>query len=287
MGSERPLLDAIAAGNLAGVTAALAGGADASARRFYRTATDRDVAEGSEPVLLWAVRGGQEAIVAALLAGGADVDARDDLSGRTALVEAAARGNRAMVQRLLQAGADPTVRDARANLDPLAAALVGGHRDVVADLAAGGARVDRQALLMACLRGDLGQLARCLDLGAEPRRMRVLADAARTGRVDVVQWLLDHGADLAAEGSAALCESVNASMVDVASLLLECGVSPASATCYGWPALHLAAYQASPEMVALLLRHGADRAAVDREGHDACHWARVAGKVANVALLAG
>lgn len=114
------LRNAAKSGDLPGVQAALAAGANLHA--------DNDNA------LRWAAEHGHFAVVEHLLAAGAHVDAQDNYALRLA----SGRGSLDIVQALLAAGADVHALDGLA----LQAAAEGGHLDVVECLLAAGADVN-------------------------------------------------------------------------------------------------------------------------------------------------
>lgn len=280
------LIAAVLASDIASARTALADGADANTWRDYDECWDRTRMDGREPVLLCAARQGQVDLVTLLLQHGADPDARDSLSGRTALVAAAARGDLPGVHALLGHRAALEIVDGPSGDTAFAAAIAGGHAEVAAVLLTAGALATGRALGNACHLGRIDLAAACVQHGASPAQHRVLDTAARAGHLPMVRWLLDHGADLANEGRNALCEAANAGQADVVTFLLEQGVPTDCYTSFGWPPLHLAAWNGDAATVAALLRAGADPRATDREGMTALEHAQAAGKAANVALLA-
>ncbi len=285
MRADDALLTAVAAGDLAGARAALAAGADPDATRVYSMAGERERIEGAEPALLLATRGGHGDLVALLLEHRAAVDARDPATGRTALFVAAAQGDSAIVAALVAAGASPALGDGRAGLDAFAAAIAAGHVDVIRQFVAAGAKATARALEEACRLGRVDLAELCRDAGLAPRAARVLEATARAGQIAMVEWLLTQDIDLRLEGPAALCEAANAGRTDVVVALARRGVPLDWRNAFGWTPLHLAAYNADAATVQALLAAGADPTASDRAGNRPAHWAREAGKTANVALL--
>lgn len=89
-----------------------------------------------------------------------------------------------------------------------------------------------------------------LQHGASLLHSGALAAAARTGRVDLVSWLLGQGAD------------VNDAVTNAALITHSCKGHP-------WPALHAAIEGGHVELVRLLLDRGADPALLDRKGRTA------------------
>lgn len=262
-----------------------------------------------------------ELTAATLLSNGADPNAREP-HGSTALHAAAARGSIELVEVLLRKGArtDALDDDGRRPLDLAApagevAALLEGRvscpRDHVAlrrafdvdhrpyrptsidDLPArererfvglGHARFDE-------LRARLDAEPRLVHAQATTTEMAVDA-AGHTGRVDIVEHLLAHGAPLSMASAVVLGDtntvarlldeepdrihergphdfallwyaSIGGGNLDMAQLLIERGADIETQHYLGTTALHFAARHGQLELAALLLQHGAR---VDRPG---------------------
>lgn len=100
--AARALADAVSAGDVAAVRAALSNDADVRMR-------DTD---GLTP-LMQAAKQREDTLTRLLLAAGSDPN-ESDVSGMTPLIHAARDGSAAVVRTLLQAGANPTLQDATA-----------------------------------------------------------------------------------------------------------------------------------------------------------------------------
>jgi ankyrin repeat protein len=285
MDVDSSLVLAVKAADPAAVRTALAAGADPNARYGYEESWDGEPMAGQESVLQLAARGGHAEITGELLSGGADPDLGDTLRGRSPLVEAAARGDLSMVAMLLAAGATVGADPERAGRDVLAAAIEHGHAEVARALVRAGARATPRALELACHRASPELIELCTGHGAPLAAAATLVTAARSGDVATLRWLVEHGADLVAEGGEALCEAANAGRHDAAAFLLALGVSPACRNAYGWPPLHFAAYQSDAALCELLLRAGADPSAADPASRTAADWAGEAGRGENVAAI--
>lgn len=167
------------------------------------------VAEGS-PLIL-AVRAGELSLVRLLLDRGADANQAVAGDG-TPLIVAADNGDLAVTRLLIERGADPN-RASHGDGNPLIAASAGGHVEVVDLLLAAGARVDaavagdETALINAARRGHLRVVQRLVEAGADvnlavmaprfegpPERRSPLGMARRSGRADIVDYLIAHGA---------------------------------------------------------------------------------------------
>jgi len=95
--------------------------------------------------LIAAAEKGDEREALNLLPFGADPGVRDERSGLTALMIAAARGHAGLVRMLIRFGADPNAVDRRAGASALHKACQGGHLEAVKALIEAGARIDLQA----------------------------------------------------------------------------------------------------------------------------------------------
>ncbi|XP_030264677.1 ankyrin repeat and SOCS box protein 16 isoform X2 [Sparus aurata] len=130
------------------------------------------------------------------------------------------------------------------------------------------------ALRLAASRGHTGCVEELLFRGAEvnadPGGNTALHDACIGGHAVCVRLLLSHGADpdlLAADGSAALHLCTSAQSFQCAELLLDGGAEVNMRTKESrLTPLHVAARRGLEEHVELLLGHGADVLATNREG---------------------
>ena len=116
-----------------------------------------------------------------------------------------------------------------------------------------------EALFAAIVSGDkarveeiLGQEPALIDARNEQGDSPLLA-AVYAGRREMVSWLLERGAGVS------LFEASAIGLGDKARQLLEGDPSLVSAYSHdGWTPLHLASFFGHPDLVALLLDHGAD-----------------------------
>jgi ankyrin repeat protein len=177
---------------------------------------------------------------------GADVNRATD-DGRTALMLAASERHGPLVHALLARGADVNAANTRGGTALMNAAAA-GDEDVVRLLLARGAAVNARA-----------------SIGWTP-----LALAATSGHAAVVRLLLGHGADpnrADVYGWTALMRAVEQNRPAAARALLGApAVNVNARDEHGGTALHHAAALGSKEIAGMLLEHGADRRARDRDG---------------------
>ena len=169
-----------------------------------------------------------------LVAQGAAVDARA-ANDRTALMSFAERGDTEVLSFLTAHGADPALEEHAYN-----------HNAVEA--AAGAGKLDAARMLLALMPDS------------QATKDRVLRQAARGGRIDLVQLLLAQGANPdAADASrhAPLYFAASAGSADVVALLLEKGVDVNRKDQYGFSALYAASGQGSRDVIQMLLSRGA------------------------------
>ena len=281
-----------------------------TAELLIRAGADVDAANDLGAVPLWiASLNGSASMVQTLLEAGADPNAAL-LSGEAPIMTAARTGNPGVVERLLAAGADPNVTATRGQT-ALMWAVSQRHSDVVGVLLEYGSDIHARsetwsqvmavprhsspanqqavphggntALTFAARVGDLASARMLVNAGADvndtdERGVSVMVLAAHSGFGDLVEFMLDEGADLnAAEaGFSALHVTIMRRDEDLGRLLLANGADPnaritnwtptrrASADWYIHPALvgatpfWVAARLAQPGFMRLLVEHGAD-----------------------------
>ena len=259
-------------------------------RRLLQAGAGADAATSmGETALMACTRGGSPAAVAALLEHGAgNVNARESSRGQTALMWAAAHGEPDAVRMLLAHGADVHARSDVSYLRvPTNAYASGKSNQDVADMPHGGFT----PLLFAARHGDTVAARLLLDAGADVNDtaadgISVLVLAAHSGHSELVAFLLDHGADAdAAEvGYTALHAAVLRGDLGMIRTLLARGADPnarltkgtrvprdtnrwvLSSYLAGATPFLLAAKYAEPEIMRLLVAHGADPLLVANDG---------------------
>ena len=251
-------------------------------RRLLQAGADPDTATSmGETALMTCTRAGSTAAVAALLEHGAgNINARENSRGQTALMWAAAHRQPDAVQVLLAHGADVHARSDVSHLRvPTNAYASGKSNQDVVDLPHGGFT----PLLFAARHGDIPTARHLLDAGADVNDpaadgISALVLAAHSGHAELVAFLLERGADVDAAdvGYTALHAAVLRGDLGMIRKLLARGADPnarltkgtrvprdtnrwvLSSYLAGATPFLLAAKYAEPEIMRLLIAHGAD-----------------------------
>jgi len=206
------------------------------------------VGEGGLTPLHYAAWRGGVRVVEALLERGARIKVAD-VSGSTPLHLAADEDDRlAVIERLLAAGADPRMADRNGDTPlHLAARRWHGSRKTMASLVKAGAPVNAHGLAS----------------------MTALHSVCVVGDTVAAELLIDAGADPAAVDEQGETPLFRAQTAPICELLLRRGGSVGTRALDGSTALHSAAADGLTEVVAALLRHGADATAQDANGRTA------------------
>ncbi|RWR72382.1 k transporter family protein [Cinnamomum micranthum f. kanehirae] len=153
--------------------------------------------------LCFAAVRGDDLLLHQLLKRGLDPNEADN-SGRTALHISSSKGSANCAALLLHYGADPNSRDSEGNI-PLWEAILGRHESVVKMLIDNGANIFcgdvGQFACTAARKNSLEMLKEIIHCGSKvtlPKRdgTTALHVAVSEGNVEVVEFLLDHGAEM-------------------------------------------------------------------------------------------
>ncbi|GFR86628.1 poly [ADP-ribose] polymerase [Elysia marginata] len=210
-----------------------------------------------------------------LLKHGAKVNTLDGL-GQTALHRVAQQGNMQACRLLMSYAIDPGI----VSLQGYTAAQLATEniqKLLREDPPVGGTDIDIQ-LLDAAKAGDLDLVKKlvatnlhavnCRDV--DGRHSTPLHFAAGYNRVAVVEYLLEHGADVHAKDKGGLVPLHNACSYghyEVTELLIKHGACVNVADLWKFTPLHEAASKGKFEICKILLKHGADPNKKNRDGH--------------------
>ena len=215
-----------------------------------------------------------------LLQPNTDLEQRDE-KGRTALFRASRLGKSDLVRLLLDRRADPNALDSSGEA-PLQAAARYGHLECVEMLVAAGADLDHypppekspfsETAICSAARKQPGIAKWLLRHGADPniassaRRLPLGMVLAHSGDVELVQLLIQAGADLNAVdhmGNTPLHHAAESGNIPLVRILLDAGAAVDSVNGMGEPVLCSAVLRSDgdlPEVVRVLLDYHPDLA---------------------------
>lgn len=230
-----------------------------SADLLIRAGARVNVANDLGATPLWtASLNGSAAMVRRLLQAGADPNLAL-LRGETPLMVAARTGNPDVVEQLLARGARVNARAARGQ-NALMWAVAQKHANVVRVLLAHGAdiqaRTEVWSQIMAVPPHGLPEYNRSIKHGGDT----ALMFAARVGDLNSARILVEAGAnvnDADAEGISAMVLAAHSGFADVVEFLLDKGAD-ANSSAAGFTALHEAIMRRDERIVTALLAHGAN-----------------------------
>ena len=214
----------------------------------------------------------------------------------TELMSAARDGADKPVTRALDAGVDVNEQSSQGKTALMLAAS-NGHTGTVKLLIDHGAGVKLQdsfgttALIVAATAGKTETTILLLKNGADPLHKdssggSALSNATYFGHTDTVQALLDNVGKLSRDdGEELMMLAAGLGHLDIAKALLAKGVSANAVGAKGHTALMAAIQFEKPEMVKLLLEHGADPGRKDDEGDSAQMLAEKKGNKVLLQLL--
>ncbi|KAJ5936943.1 hypothetical protein N7466_003393 [Penicillium verhagenii] len=257
--------------------------------------------EGRTPLSWAAEKGHKDVIVLLLATGRVDPDSRDKM-GRTPLLWAVKQGHEAVAWLLLSnKRVNPNSKSVRLNwTSPLSLAAENGLVTVVWLLLKNDQveidprdKLGQTPLSLAARRVHLEVVQLLLDRGADPNSadehgQTLVFRAAEYGRLTVVQLLLDRGGDINAADNdrrTPVYIAVERGYLGVVQLLLDRGADPNTAHKSGETPLDIAIMRGNPTMVQLLLDRGADPNSADEHGQTLVFRAAEYGRLTVVQLL--
>ena len=280
--------DAVRAGNVAAVTAAL--------DKTPALVGARDES-GATPLHV-AARGTVPALVTLLVERGAEVNAVDN-SGTAPLHILASRGDLAGMTLVLDKGANVNIQSGDGGA-PLHAAAMGRQAEAIRLLAGRKANLEhrnrygRTPLVVAAreMRG-VAVIGALLDLGAQIDAADTANDTALTlaswrGSRDVVDLLLARGATVpigGLKGRFVLENAISAGLTDLFQRMVEKGAELPAESGQGRTLLHSAAEGGSAPIIASLLQRQFDVNRPDANGWTPLHFAADKGRAEAVATL--
>ena len=226
---------------------------------LIQAGADVDSANDLGTTPLWiASQNGSDVMVKTLLGGGAN-PRLSLLSGETPLMVASRAGAHTVVKQLLDEGADADVTATRGQTALMWAAAE-HHADVVGVLLTHGADIHRRSDVWSQVMAvpPHGKLDHNRDIPHGGNT--ALMFAARVGDLPSAKLLVTAGAnvnDINAWGVSATVLATHSGYVELVEYLLEHGADPNLANA-GFGALHAAVMRRDKRMVAALLTHGAD-----------------------------
>ncbi|KAI1325310.1 hypothetical protein F5Y16DRAFT_401470 [Xylariaceae sp. FL0255] len=240
-----------------------------------------------------------------------DLELKDDEYQRTALLWATYMGHEAVVKLLLEKGSQIEAQDSK-NCSPLQLACYRGHERIARALVEKGANVNSIGLgysdwalapLFSALSHSTSLAELLIEKGAdleyehpirdyeveyleEARRNTVLTSAASSGKLSIVRFLLEKGAEIEHKNTDYLLKPKETPLLAAVmsfrdgtehlptiQLLLEKGANIETAGEWDITPLIGAVQKELPTVVELLLNHGADIEGKDHGGQTPLFWA--------------
>jgi len=229
------------------------------AELLIRASADVSAANDLGATPLWiASLNGSASMVRSLLEAGADPNAAL-LSGETPTMTAARTGSPRVVEQLLAAGADPNASATRGQTALMWAASQ-GHSDVVGVLLEHGADVHARSATWSQVMAVPPHSAPANQQAVPHGANTALTFAARVGDLASARMLVNAGADVNdadARGVSVTALAAHSGFGDLVEFMLNEGADPNAAEA-GFSALHVAIMRRDEDLGRVLLAHGAD-----------------------------
>jgi len=216
--------------------------------------------------------------------------------GLTPLIVIIQEGRDEGLKFLIDNGA--SVNWMRDDTTPLIQAIIGNHIEMVKELINAGADVNLNSefsspLLDACEKSNLALFKILVEAGADVDGGVVddsetpLSRAINYGTAEIVQCLIESGANLNCDGEAnAVISAVYACRDDILDLVLKAGGNANALDNYGYPLLDRLIYDSRINTASILLEHGASTdIATGDDGLLPLHQASMWGNIKLVELL--
>jgi ankyrin repeat protein len=230
-----------------------------TAELLIRAGADANAANELGATPLWiASLNGSAPMVGSLLEAGADPNAAL-LSGEAPVMTAARTGNPRVVEQLLGAGADPNVRATRGQTALMWAASQ-QHADVVGVLLEYGADVHARSEAWSQVMAVPPHSNPANQQNVTSGGNTALTFAARVGDLASARMLVNAGADVNdadARGASVMVLAAHSGFRDLVEFVLDEGADPNAAEA-GFSPLHVAVMRRDEDLGRLLLANGAD-----------------------------
>jgi len=239
-----------------------------------------------ESQLHYAIISDDANLVRKCVAGGADVNAPAPqlqwrpAEGETPLETSVNMKSSEMVRLLLELGADAHQGGRNA---PVWTVLRSGYLELLQVMYDASVSLPPEAMVFACRESRIELLAWLIDRGWDvnttlgdscdtelERHGRPIDIAAAIGNIEVVRFLLKHGADINGTGSNGHFNPIRLASerpdTEMLVFLLAHGADPTARTDHGWNAMHIAAFAGSSEALKILFAH--DPTLIESRTHD-------------------